>query len=318
MIEMSPTIASDDDLPRHPLHWAWLSLEGLSVGDAFGQCFFDPAWADRAHEAVAPEGPWHYTDDTEMSLSIMRVLARHGRIEQDELAESFAARYSYDRAYGPSMHRVLERMRMGENWRDVTRAAFGGQGSFGNGAAMRAAPLGAFFHDDPERAAHEARISAEVTHAHPEATCGASAVALAAAFFCRTRIEGMSPSANVFLSSVIEGLPICEVRSKLERGLNLRGVSMRAHAANLLGNGTTMAAQDTVPYALWCCAQSPDDYEKALWLALSAGGDRDTICAIVGGVVACRTGMAGIPGAWLEAREALPDWCLPGGMQTHT
>lgn len=300
-------------MPGHPLHWARLSLEGLSVGDAFGQCFFDPAWTDRASDAVAPEGPWYYTDDTEMSLSIVRVLARHGHIEQDELAGSLAAHYSHDRAYGPSMHRVLERIRMGEDWRDVTRAAFGGQGSFGNGAAMRASPVGAFFHQDLERAAREARASAEVTHAHPEAAFGAIAVALAAALACRARIEGASPSADAWLSSVVDRLPAGEVRSKLARGLRLRGVSMRTQAANLLGNGTTMAAQDTVPYALWCCAQSLDDYEQALWLALSAGGDRDTICAIVGGVVACRTGVEGIPGAWREARENIPDWYLPDG-----
>jgi len=178
---------------------------------------------------------------------------------------------------------------------------------------MRAAPVGAFFNHDLERAAREAHASAEVTHAHPEAAYGAIAVALAAALACRGQIDGASPSAERFLSAIIEALPPSEVRSKLERGLRLRGIAMRTHAAHLLGNGTTMAAHDTVPYALWCCAQSLDDYEQALWLALSAGGDRDTICAIVGGVVACRTGMAGIPAAWRQSREPLPAWCLPEG-----
>lgn len=298
-------------LPDSPLQWALLSLEGLSVGDAFGQCFFDPAWTDRAAEAVVPEAPWYYTDDTEMSLSVVRILARYGRIEQDALAESFAVRYSYDRAYGPSMHRVLARIAQGEDWREVTRSAFGGLGSFGNGAAMRAAPVGAFFHDDLARAVSEARASAEVTHAHPEAVSGAVAVSLAAAQACRFREQGDSISADVFLSGIIDRLPGGEVRSKLARGLDLHGVSSRTHASNLLGNGTTMAAQDTVPYALWCCAQSLEDYEQALWLALSAGGDRDTLCAIVGGVVACRVGIQGMPPSWLEAREPLPGWQIP-------
>jgi hypothetical protein len=46
-------------------------------------------------------------------------------------------------------------------------------------------------------------------------------------------------------------------------------------------------------------------------LAVRAGGDRDTICAIVGGVVASYVGLHGIPEAWLSRREPLPNWHLP-------
>ena len=47
---------------------------------------------------------------------------------------------------------------------------------------------------------------------------------------------------------------------------------------------------------------------EALWTTLSGLGDRDTTCAIVGGIVACRTGVEGIPAEWLAAREPLPEW----------
>ena len=46
----------------------------------------------------------------------------------------------------------------------------------------------------------------------------------------------------------------------------------------------------------------------APWLTVSGLGDRDTTCAIVGGIVACYVGEEGIPAAWLQAREPLPDW----------
>jgi len=69
---------------------------------------------------------------------------------------------------------------------------------------------------------------------------------------------------------------------------------------------------DTVPLALWCAGERLDDYEEALWLTVSALGDRDTTCAIVGGVVAAYTGAGGIPGAWLRAREPLPSWPFEG------
>ena len=65
-----------------------------------------------------------------------------------------------------------------------------------------------------------------------------------------------------------------------------------------------------MPYALWCCGQALGDYQEALWLAASAGGDSDTLCAIVGGVVACYVGTAGIPEEWRNRRELLPGWYL--------
>ncbi len=76
----------------------------------------------------------------------------------------------------------------------------------------------------------------------------------------------------------------------------------------LLGNGSGVSAQDTVPFALWCAAQHLDDYEAALWLTASGLGDIDTNCAIVGGIVVMSTGLEGVPRSWLLSREPLPDW----------
>ena len=78
----------------------------------------------------------------------------------------------------------------------------------------------------------------------------------------------------------------------------------------MLGNGVKVSAQDTVPFCLWCAAKYLDNYEEAMWATVSALGDRDTTCAIVGGIVACYTGVEGIPPDWLAAREPLPDWIL--------
>lgn len=286
------------------------ALEGLSVGDAFGQCFFQPP--ERSDpwlmQRIAPPGPWPYTDDTQMSLSVLEALAGGAGIECDALARSLARHYDYDRAYGPSMHRVLARIEAGEDWREVAASSFGGTGSYGNGAAMRAAPVGAYFRDDLDVVVEQATRSAQVTHLHPEGIAGAVAVAVAAAHASRCRQRGQRPAHAEFLAAVIEQLPESEVRSKLARAQALERIASLDQAIALLGNGTLISAQDTVPYALWCCAQSLDDYPAALWLAADAGGDRDTLCAIVGGVVACFVGAQGIPVDWLERREALPQW----------
>jgi ADP-ribosylglycohydrolase len=72
--------------------------------------------------------------------------------------------------------------------------------------------------------------------------------------------------------------------------------------ATRIGAGEQVLAEDTVPFALWCAARFIDSYEEALWATVSALGDRDTTCAIVGGIVALRPP---IPPGWLAARESL-------------
>jgi ADP-ribosylglycohydrolase len=76
-------------------------------------------------------------------------------------------------------------------------------------------------------------------------------------------------------------------------------------AAGILGCGLRVTAPDTVPFALWCAARHLEDYVEALWATVSGLGDRDTTCAMVGGVVALATGREAIPADWLDAREPL-------------
>lgn len=77
-------------------------------------------------------------------------------------------------------------------------------------------------------------------------------------------------------------------------------------AADLLGNGQKITAADTVPFALWSAAHHLEDLPAALWTTAEGRGDVDTTCAITGGVVAARTGLAGVPARWLEFCEPLP------------
>jgi ADP-ribosylglycohydrolase len=292
------------------LERALVSLEGLSVGDAFGETFFvNPTMvagliADRALETP----PWEFTDDTNMALSIVSILRQYGEIDQERLALDFGVRYDPGRGYGPAMHRLLERYAQGEAWREAASRLFVGQGSFGNGAGMRVASLGAYFADDLERVVEQARLSAEVTHAHPEGIAGAIAVAVAAALSCKLRETSSLPQPSEFLDQVRAYVPDSIVREKIRHARNLAPGSSVQLAVAALGNGSQVTAQDTVPFALWCAAQQLNNYEEALWLTVSGLGDRDTTCAMVGGIVACYTGIEGIPAEWRTSREPLPEW----------
>lgn len=147
---------------------AQLSLQGLSVGDAFGECFFRLS-DEMISSKKLPAAPWPWTDDTQMALHIVEVLAEFGEINQDVLAQSFVRRFLSApwRGYGSGAYHLLRQLAYGAHWRQVSTRLFKG-GSFGNGAAMHAAPMGGFFAGDATKAALQARLSAEVTHAHPE------------------------------------------------------------------------------------------------------------------------------------------------------
>lgn len=278
------------------------SLEGLSLGDAFGELFFHRALPE-TFPSDPPPGPWRWTDDTHEALSIVEVLAKHGRIDQDALARALARRFAQDpyRGYGGGARQLLAQMAAGADWRELTPRLFG-IGSYGNGAAMRVAPLGGYFAGDLPRAAEEARRSAIVTHAHPEGQAGAMAVAVAAAAAAGGSGRKPSPVGCEFLDEVIPYVPAGLTRQGIERATEIPAGALDEAVARL-GTGRRVSAQDTVPFCLWSAAYHLEDFEAALWWTVRGGGDRDTTCAIVGGIVALPA--PEIPDAWLARREPL-------------
>lgn len=298
---MAPT--ADERLAR-----ARLALEGLSVGDAFGEKFFiNPDAAVMAtQERWLPVGRWRWTDDTAMALSIVEVLGEIQQIDWDRLAAAFARRWAADagRGYGAGAHRILEAIRAGTPWQLAARSVFRGNGSMGNGAAMRAAPIGAYFAHDLERVASETRKSAVVTHAHLDGIAGGIAVAVAAAAAHVHR--GRADAPTLIMQAVLEWTPESDTRSGLQQAATIPAPTPVTAVAQQLGCGDQVLAQDTVPFSVWCACRHLGSYEEALWQTVSALGDRDTTCAIVGGIVAMNVGLEGIPVAWVAAREELP------------
>jgi ADP-ribosylglycohydrolase len=280
------------------------SLEGLSLGDSFGERFFLPAALAEplVEQRLLPAPPWRYTDDTVMALSIVETLEIHGEIDQEVLAQRFSRKYRLDpgRGYGGMAHLILREIGEGSPWQRVSSAAFGGTGSMGNGGAMRAAPIGGYFWDDLEAASHQAQRSAEVTHAHLEGQAGAAGVAAAAA-----RASGGCSDSREILEAAAAFTPDGETRAGILEALRLPLSCSVGAAVGALGNGSRVISQDTVPFALWCAARHLTHFEDALWATVSGFGDRDTTCAIVGGIVSLAVGREALPSDWLAARESL-------------
>ena len=283
------------------------SIEGLSTGDAFGDSLFFSRRGFNSTERALPSAIWEYTDDTQMALSIIETLKQFGKIDQGYLAESFAKHFEAHRGYGLAMYELLPALNS-KNWKFLSTRLFNGQGSYGNGGAMRVAPLGAFFAEDMDKVIENARLSAEVTHAHPEGIAGAIAVAVSTAIAWQLRQNNALPSPKTFLEKIASFTPPSIVQDKILLASSLSPGQPIWEIIKVLGNGSGISAQDTVPFATWCASQHLDSFPEALWLTASGHGDMDTNCAIVGGIVATYTGLEGIPTEWIRRREKLPDW----------
>ena len=284
---------------------ALASLDGLSVGDAFGERLFGRPHRIAAR-AVPDDDAWRWTDDTAMALTIVEALAATGAVDADALATGFARRYEAEpwRGYGGTAHSILTEIADGVPWRVAAQAPYGGQGSKGNGSAMRVAPLGAYFAHDLDRAAAAAAVSAAPTHRHREGEAGAIAIAVVAAMAARMAAGAEPASGARLLDEVYQRTPTSLTRDGIELAMRTPMTAPVPQVAARLGNGARVLCEDTVPLCVWLAARHLGAFEEAMWQTASAVGDLDTNCAIVGGILAA--GGAAPPATWLARREPLP------------
>jgi ADP-ribosylglycohydrolase len=288
------------------------SLLGLSVGDAFGERFFasspalDACLATRSM-AEGPPPPWQWSDDTAMAIEVVACLRAQARLTSDVLADALLRRYLAEpwRGYGGGAHRYFRSRTEGQPWARAAASLFDGQGSHGNGAAMRSGPIGAYFAEDLDRVVAQAELAARVTHVHVDGVAGAIAIAVAAAMAARTSAMPHDEAAALLLAEVRRRTPAGWVSDGLAKLEHVPLAASIESAATRLGRGNEIAAHDTVPFCLWAILRNLRDYEAGLWDTVSAGGDRDTTCAIVGSVLAVGAPASTLPATWIAAREPL-------------
>ena len=278
-------------------------LLGLAVGDALGAPYEGLTGMDIFYRFGPPAGivtnpsgdTLYYTDDTEMAIGVAETLAECGGIDEARLVRAFAENYHPERGYGQGARKVIERMCRGKDWRTLARTIFPG-GSFGNGAAMRVAPVGLLFAGDADAVWREAAASAAPTHTHPVGVEGAQVFALAVAL--------------VTLSDTFERKPF--YRALLDRAVteefrwHLRIAAKLRPGDPVSGLGSTLHAHRSVVTALACFAGAPDDFESAVGLAIGLGDDTDTVAAMAGALVGAFGGTAAIPPALLAKLEDGP------------
>jgi poly(ADP-ribose) glycohydrolase ARH3 len=271
------------------------ALFGTFVGDVLGMPFEGLAHATIPEDVEmieARRGQGTYTDDTQMMIALAESLIARGRVDAEHLARAFLDAYVADRGYGAGTQRVFALWCSGVPVATAAGLVFDGQGSRGNGAAMRIAPVAVLFRDDHERLCLEAAASARVTHAHSVGVDGA--VVQAAAIGAALRGEDILDVARSAATTA-------ELRGALDDVEGLLGIT-RAPAEVQARLGSSADAAESVAAALYS-ALAHHRFEAAVRFAVRLGGDTDTVAAMAGAVAGARGGYRAIPTRWLEALE---------------
>lgn len=208
-----------------------------------------------------------FTDDSVMTIAVAHAVlnaAEAGRdLSHGELTDLM-------RAYG----KIYPDAGYGGRFRQWLRTPYPKPyHSFGNGSAMRVSPV-AWAADDLQTVEHLATVSAEVTHNHPEGIKGAQAIAgcilLARLGASNQEIRSYAEDKHGYDL----GFTLDEIRPAYEFDVSCQG---------------------SVPQAIVAFLESTD-FESAVRLAVSIGGDSDTIGAMAGSIA--------------QARYGIPEWIV--------
>ena len=268
-------------------------LVGLAVGDAIGAPFeglpssyiYESFGLGRNIVSKPPVDELFYTDDTQMMISVAETLIKHGEIVTETLCRNFVDNYQENRGYGAGCRKILDAMATGGDWRELTTSLFPG-GSYGNGAAMRVAPVGLMFGDDRERLMEQSRLSAMPTHVHPLGIEGAILIAAAVGHIIREpEYDKEAFYADLKTYAADEEYQwLLGVAEKLEPGDTM-----------LASLGNSLEAHRSVVTAIACFTIEPDSYEGVIGRAISLGNDTDTIAAMAGAICGAHLGIDAIP-----------------------
>ncbi len=253
------------------------ALVGAALGDALGvpsegldgRRVEALGWhrTDRFH---LPGGVGWVSDDTEQSALLIEAIARAPN-------DVGAAVSGFRRALlgwfarlpwgvGLATARACLRIALGLRVSGVVSA--------GNGAAMRAAALGALFAEDPVRRRAFGRALAEVTHRDPRAVDGA----LYAAEVAAALATGCRPDAAV--DAGIALVESEELAVALRAARDFPRDAPPAAAAARLGNSGFVV--HTLGLSTWALLAGAGDFSAVLGRVLAAGGDTDSVGAIAG------------------------------------
>lgn len=258
-----------------------MCLQAISIGDALGE---------EPHKDRSKIGArYRWTDDTAMARSIAYELLENGEINPESLAHRFGKEFIEDpmRGYGTMARQILTQLaERSHEWERISRSV----GSFGNGSAMRVAPIGAYF-DDPNEVAIQAELSAKITHYSNDGIAGAIAVAVATSLMTWT-----DEPQSWFFTEIFNRLPDCDTKDIIRKVESVALYEKETRSVQdtfaRFGSGRNALMLETVPSLLLIAydflVSGSSDFGGLLVEVSKCGGDSDTNCAILAGILGVR------------------------------
>lgn len=279
------------------------SLIGSALGDAIGELAFRFKSKVRLDAEIHACSLLQYTDDTAMAMGVAQCLIEKKTIDPEHLGQIFHRNFKNEswRGYASGPPSIFIKVETeGIRYTEAASMLFRGKGSFGNGAAMRVAPVGLFFHGQSDLYEQAAR-SAVPTHSHPIARDGAAVQAKAVDLALRTPTGGQFP-VTAFLEELEAFTLTAEFKDKIRliRELTASGAPDREAARTL---GKSVAIHESLPFAVYCFLRHPDSFEDCIYCAVLNRGDRDTIGAMAGAVSGAYLGTEAVPRKWRDKLE---------------
>lgn len=282
------------------------AMLGTFTGDALGMpvegkssSYIKNHYGNIDNMMEARMGKGTYTDDTQLMISLAESLIRSKGFNGNNLAQTFLKNYNPNRGYGKGTSIALKNIQKGIQWDEVGDKVFKG-GSFGNGSAMRVAPVGLLFHDNVNKLKEISYKSSIITHSHPLGKEGAAIMAKAIGSLVEKKISEFNPL------NYIKELIFFSSKQKFTQKLkwikeNLNKNNTKQTIIKNLGNRSQ--SFNSVPTAIYIFLQNFRSFKKTVVKAIGLGGDTDTIGAMSGAINGSLLGYKAIPNEWLQELE---------------
>lgn len=282
-------------------------LVGSALGDCIGELAFYINDKKKLENIVQSKEKITYTDDTAMAIGLAEsIIKNQGIINPQRLGKQFHENFNREpyRGYAmgpPSIFRKVEES--GDTYISRASRLFRGKGSFGNGASMRITPLGLFYHNDRD-IYNKARQSAIVTHTHPLGYEGAAVLAQAIGYLVKKDPgkDDISSEIKRYTNYLINSAKTDQYKEKLSLvNILLEKEESLGFCAYKLG--ANVKALESVPFSILAFLKNPYDFQECILDTVLVSDDRDTIGAMVGGLLGAYLGIQNLPNQWIEKLE---------------
>lgn len=295
------------------------ALLGTAVGDALGmpieglshqnvRTYYKGIKKYRADDQRGDLAEGQWTDDTQFTFALARAMTEAPGPEAwpARAAEAYVALRPEARRWGPTTTDAVDRLAEGTPWQEAGDAE-----RPTDGAAMRAAPLGAWWAAavaSRSEALAAIRPVLAVTHRHPVAVAAGFGQAFAVRTALQQTVEAFE--ADAFWADLIDAVTWAEEELGGGERVSTRLHQLAGHLDEFpldlrdLCGGVGVRADEAWPFAVAMFARAPHLIENTLLSAINVGGDADTTGAMLGALLGALHGWAAFPDEWRDGLEA--------------